>query len=81
MVETKQGTVLLKASIRDDMPIGVIRVPHGWWLPERQEGDGTLSGAWEHADAQICPDDPDHLDNEQGIPHLKGISCRIAKLD
>jgi anaerobic selenocysteine-containing dehydrogenase len=81
MVETKQGKVLLKASIRDDMPIGVIRVPHGWWLPERQEGDGTLSGAWEHADAQICPDDPDHLDNEQGIPHLKGISCRIAKLD
>ena len=81
MVETKQGKVLLKASIRDDMPIGVIRVPHGWWLPERLEGDGTLSGAWEHADAQICPDDPDHLDNEQGIPHLKGISCRIAKLD
>ena len=72
MIETKQGKVLLKASIRDDMPIGVIRVPHGWWLPERQEGDGTLSGAWEHADAQICPDDPDHLDNEQGIPHLNG---------
>ena len=42
------------------------------------EGDGTLSGAWDHADAQICPDDPDHLDREQGIPHLKGIACRVA---
>ena len=79
IVETKQGRVLLKASIRDDMPRGLIRVPHGWWLPERVEGDGTLSGAWEHADAQICPDDPEHLDNEQGIPHLKGIPCRVVK--
>lgn len=78
-VETIQGRVRLKASIRQDMPAGVVRVPHGWWLPERPEGDGTLSGAWDHADAQICPDDADHLDWEQGIPHLKGIACRVKK--
>ncbi|MFC3612837.1 molybdopterin-dependent oxidoreductase [Lutimaribacter marinistellae] len=78
-VATRQGRVLLKADVRDDMPEGVVRVPHGWWLPERPEGDGTLSGAWTHADAQICPDDSDHLDMEQGIPHLKGIACRVTK--
>ncbi|MEO1190255.1 MAG: molybdopterin-dependent oxidoreductase [Pseudomonadota bacterium] len=78
-VETPQGRVAMKAAIRDDMPVGVVRVPHGWWLPERAEGDGTLSGAWIHADAQICPDDPEHLDREQGIPHLKGIACRVVK--
>jgi anaerobic selenocysteine-containing dehydrogenase len=78
-ISTKQGSVLLKADIRDDMPAGVVRVPHGWWLPERPEGDGTLSGAWIHADAQICPDDADHRDPEQGIPHLKGIACRVVK--
>lgn len=78
-VATHQGRVWLLADIRDDMPAGVVRVPHGWWLPERPEGDGTLSGAWDHADAQICPDDPDHLDLEQGIPHLKGIACRVSK--
>ncbi|MFG6589294.1 molybdopterin-dependent oxidoreductase [Sulfitobacter sp. MOLA879] len=78
-IETPQGRVLMKAAIRDDMPDGVVRIPHGWWLPERPEGDGTLSGAWDHSDAQICPDDPDHLDREQGIPHLKGISCRLRR--
>ncbi|WP_066269991.1 molybdopterin-containing oxidoreductase family protein [Hydrogenophaga palleronii] len=77
-VETRQGKVRLKTAIRLEMPAGVVRVPHGWWLPERAEGDGTLSGAWIHADAQICPDDADHLDREQGIPHLKGIACRVS---
>jgi anaerobic selenocysteine-containing dehydrogenase len=80
-VVTPQGRVQLRVAIRDDMPAGVIRVPHGWWLPERAEGDGTLSAAWEMADAQICPDDDDHLDREQGIPHLKGIRCRVERMD
>lgn len=79
-VDTHQGACRLRACIRDDMPRGVVRVPHGWWQPERPEGDGSLSGAWEMADAQLCPDDPDHLDAEQGIPHLKGIACRIRRL-
>ncbi|ANB75600.1 dehydrogenase [Paraburkholderia phytofirmans OLGA172] len=78
---TPQGSVKLKTSIRADMPQGVVRVPHGWWLPEREEGDGTLSGAWEFADAQICPDDEDHLDREQGIPHMKGIACRVQPFE
>lgn len=80
-VVTPQGRVKLRTAVRQDMPEGVIRVPHGWWLPERPEGDGTLSGAWELADAQICPDDPEHLDREQGVPHLKGIACRVQRVD
>jgi len=44
------------------------------------EGDGTLSGAWEYADAQICPDGDDYLDMEQGIPHLKGIPCNVRAI-
>ncbi len=66
-------------AVREDMPEGVVRVPHGWWLPERAESEGTLSGAWDLADAQICPDDPVHLDCEQGVPHLKGIACRVQR--
>ena len=27
-------------------------------------------------DAQLCRDDEDFLDQEQGIPHLKGVPCR-----
>jgi len=77
IVETKTGNARMAVVIRDDMPEGLVRIPHGWWLPEVAEGDGTLSAAWDHADAQLCPDEPDFLDVEQGIPHLKGIPCRV----
>ena len=80
-VVTPQGRVKLRTAIRAEMPERTVRVPHGWWLPERPEGDGTLSGAWEYADAQICPDDDDYLDMEQGIPHLKGIPCNVRAIE
>ena len=76
-VETRQGGCRMRVAVREDMPEGLVRVPHGWWLPEVPEGDGGLSGAWDHADAQLCADDPDFLDREQGIPHLKGIPCAV----
>lgn len=63
------------------MPEQAVRVPPGWWLPGRPEGDGTLSGAWEYADAQICPDDDDYLDLEQGTAHLKGIPCNVRAIE
>jgi hypothetical protein len=41
---------------------------------------GTLSDAPTLSDAQLCPDDPDYLDAKQGIPHMKGIPCRIEPI-
>lgn len=79
-VETPEGRVRLQIALRDDLPNGLVRVPHGWWKPERLPTD-ALSGAWDHADAQICPDDEDNLDQEQGIPHLKGLPCRLKKAE
>jgi anaerobic selenocysteine-containing dehydrogenase len=80
-VETKAGKVRLRASIRPEMPKGLLRVPHGWWKPEMPQGDAAgLSGAMLYSDAQICPDDADFLDEEQGVPHFKGIPARIHKV-
>lgn len=45
-----------------------------------KQGAGHLSGALKYADAQLCRDDEDYLDREQGIPHLKGVPCRINKV-
>ena len=59
------------------MPDGLVRAPHGSRLPEVREGDGGLSGAWDHADAQLCADDPEFLDAEQGIPHIKRVPCTV----
>ena len=75
------GRIRIKVAIKDTMPDGLVRIPHGWWKPEMEQGAGMLSGALEFADAQLCRDDDEFLDREQGIPHLKGVPCRIEKID
>lgn len=80
LVETKEGGVKLRTSFKGNMPEGLLRVPHGWWKPEMARGGTCLSGAWDYADAQICPDDDDYLDREQGIPHFKGVPCRVTRI-
>jgi anaerobic selenocysteine-containing dehydrogenase len=78
LVETPTGRVRGKVAVRADMPRNLVRVPHGWWKPELPQGAEHLSGAWEFADAQITRDDADFRDREQGIPHLKGLPCRVV---
>ena len=79
-VENPLGKISIKVGIRDAMPDGLVRIPHGWWKPEMKTGAGHLSGALKYSDAQLCRDGEDYLDREQGIPHLKGIPCRIIRL-
>lgn len=79
-IENQVGKISIKVAIKDAMPDGLVRVPHGWWKPEMRQGFGHLSGALKYADALLCRDDEDYLDREQGIPHLKGIPCRIVEV-
>ena len=79
-VENPTGNIEIQVAVKENMPDGLVRIPHGWWKPETKQGAGHLSGALAYADAQLCPDDEDYLDREQGIPHMKGIPCRINKI-
>ncbi len=79
-VENELAKISMKVAIKDAMPDGLVRIPHGWWKPEMKQGAGELSGALKYADAQLCRDDEDYLDREQGIPHLKGVPCRVNKV-
>ena len=71
-IETVAGKIHMLVTVREEMPEGLIRIPHGWWLPEEDD-----QGAFEHNDAIVIPDTDDYLDREQGIPHLKGVPCKI----
>ena len=80
-VSTSTGGMVGRAFRRSSMPAGLVRVPHGWWKPEAERGLEQLSGMWDFADAQITPDEePTLIDLEQGIPHMKGVPCALAKL-
>ena len=62
------------------MQKNLVRVPHGWWKPESRQGLEHLSGMWDFSDAQMtADDDPDLIDLEQGIPHIKGVPSRVVK--
>lgn len=75
------GAMKGRVYVRTSMPKGLVRIPHGWWKPESRRGGDVLSGMWDFSDAQMTPDDdPDLIDLEQGIPHLKGVPCRVTKL-
>lgn len=76
---TRGGTVTALAEVREEMPAGLIRVPHGWWKPEAAQGEKHLSAAMLHSDSLVTIDHPDYRDDEQGIPHLRGIPCRVRK--
>ncbi len=78
-LETETGKVAAKVLVQESMKEGHIRVPHGWWYPEMR-GSSELAGAFISSDAVLCPDDPEYLDYEQGIPHFKGFPGRIVKL-
>ena len=80
-VETPKARVAMRADVRDQMPKGLVRVPHGWWKPEAGQGGKGLSGMWAFSDAQLADDeDMGLMDIEQGVPHLKGVPCRVVKL-
>lgn len=80
-VTTSNGTMVARVFVRSSMPTGLVRVPHGWWKPEASFNMKSMSGMWHFSDAQLTPDDdPDWLDAEQGIPHMKGQRCAVEKL-
>lgn len=81
-VETRHGGAVMRTDLREQMPRGLVRVPHGWWKPESAPGRPHLSGMWTFSDAQLSgDDDPSLMDVEQGVPHLKGVPCRLRPLD
>ena len=81
VLETETGQVQALVSVQESMKPGHLRVPHGWWYPEMREEGSELSGAFVSSDAVLCPDEPEDLDYEQGIPHFKGFPGRLRRID
>ncbi len=67
----------MKVELSEDMPPNLVRIPHGWWLPEESEGEPGLSGVWEHSDGIVLSDEDRFLDPEQGMPTLRGLLCKV----
>ncbi len=78
-IKNKAGKIKGIAEIRDDMPKGLVRAPYSWWKPETKQGKDFLSSALKLSDAQLTIEEEGYISTEQGIPHLRGLPCRVEK--
>jgi anaerobic selenocysteine-containing dehydrogenase len=79
-VETRTGKMYGFAKVTEDQHPRVIRVPTGWWYPEREQGlKGKLSGLFESHDGLLTNDTDEFCDPAQGLPHFRGLLCKIYK--
>ena len=81
-VSSAYGHVQLMAHLDEAQPPKTLRVPHGWWKPESEQGLANgLSCACLHNDGMLFPDAEWNLDRAQGVPNLRGgIHGAIRKL-
>lgn len=76
--------IKLRAWLSNDTQPNVVRVPHGWWYPETADSDkpgDALSGIWTSADSVLTQDSDEYCDKEQGNFQLRGLACRVYKVD
>jgi len=59
----------------------VVRVPYRWWLPEQAPYAPNFSGLFQVSDNNITSDAPEFADPEQGIPSLRGLMCKVYKVE
>ena len=72
-VATGHGTVELMVHLDARQKRGTLRVPHGWWKPETEQGLAAgLSSALTHNDGMLFSDEAWNLDPEQGLANLRG---------
>ena len=78
-VSTGHGSIELLAHLDPRQKPGTLRIPHGWWKPETEQGLAAgLSCALLHNDGMLFSDAPWNLDPEQGLANLRGgIRARI----
>ena len=80
-VETPHGKVKGKIKMSDDAHPQVVRVPYMWWFPEQPAYLPNLSGQFQSHDGQLHPDTDAFCDPEQGVPTMRGMLCKVYKID
>lgn len=76
-VETAKGSVVQRAKFHSGVREGVVVAAYGWWFPERGPDKGY---GWSESNLNEITDS-DYLGKEFGTPLLRGIPCRIRRVE
>jgi len=76
-IETPYGRIVQQACLTEAVAPLVVCGSHGWWFPE---GRPERQFDWDKANFNMLTSVA-KLGREYGTPNLKGIPCRIGKID
>ncbi|WP_034640523.1 molybdopterin-containing oxidoreductase family protein [Desulfovibrio inopinatus] len=74
-VRSPRGEVRLRARVTEGMREGVVSLDHGWWFPERRDGE---CGIFE-SNANVLTSDTPPYDPAFGSYQLRGLLCAVEK--
>ncbi len=77
-IETKRGRIKQKAILSTDVDPRVVGIDYGWWFPEN-----NLSNPydWAKANVNILTNNQPPFNREMGSPVLRGILCKVYRVD
>ncbi len=75
IIESPRGKVRQRARLFKGMDPGIVAAQHGWWFPEREEGNH----GWDESNINILTDNAyETCDPAMGATHVRTLLCRIA---
>jgi len=74
---TARGRIKQRAALSDEIDPRVVIAEHGWYFPERE---GGMHG-WAESNLNVLTSNGPPYGRELGSVTLRGILCRIAKVD
>ena len=77
-IETPYGKIRQSLSLNADLDPRVVVAAFGWWFPEK--GPADLFG-WQEANFNLLTDSSESLDPAMGSANLRGIMCKVCKID
>ncbi|MFC1964414.1 molybdopterin-dependent oxidoreductase [Chloroflexota bacterium] len=77
-IETKRGRIKQKAALSRGIDPRVVIPDYGWWFPEKGVSE---SYGWEESNINILTDDKPPYGRETGSTTLRGILCKVYKVD
>jgi len=77
-IETQRGRIKQKAMISSDVDPRVVIADYAWWFPERKSD--SMFG-WTESNINILTSIDPPYNREMGSTHLRGLLCRVSRVD
>jgi anaerobic selenocysteine-containing dehydrogenase len=80
-LESPRGRIKQKCQVFEGIDPRVVHAQHGWWFPEEDGAEPSLHGVWKSNINVLTNDDPDVCNRISGGWPLRGLLCKVYKVN